>query len=369
MRTRHWRPAAPGVHILTHLFTLDTARPHDAAGPRVPFQATFALLPLFAFGASACGKGKGTRSCLGTATPPCPHWCAPGLASMAGKGKAAGITSRRDPQRLLRSGPLSLLQGSPATPRPTARRHRGRGDGDSIHQPRDTLCQQQGDTAVPFTSQCPPKRDRRRDPIGHPGTSTMEGTQPSSSLKSRGPAAARNTRGHQLTPTFPEGWCPPSAPLPKSPETCVCPGRRGEAGAWGRSPPACPSRAASAHLLSVVLLFLALALSRPRVPLQLQISNHPLEGNHVEGCHGWTGVTDGWVPRTDVCHGRTLAASHPVARCGLPCRSAATSSSTLRTSGSFSWCRERSPPEHPSMTQHRDVSTLQPPVPSTTGTA
>lgn len=52
------------------------------------------------------------------------------------------------------------------------------------------------------------------------------------------------------------------------------------------TPPSCPSRAASAHL-RVILLFLALALGRPWVRSELQIRNHPLEGDH-----GWVGDTD-----------------------------------------------------------------------------
>jgi len=149
------------------------------------------------------------------------------LAWQGGDG-GAGVTSRRDPQCLLHSGPLGLLRGAPAARQPATRCHGGRGDGDSIHQSRDTLCQQRGDTAAPFTSRCPLNRDRRRDPIRHPRILTIEGTQHPPSLKSQGPATECNTHGHQLTLSFPEGRCPPSAPLPKSPETCVHPGRRGE---------------------------------------------------------------------------------------------------------------------------------------------
>lgn len=61
-RTHQWHPRAPGIPSLTHLFTLDTACPHNAASPRVPFQATLALLSLFAFGAGTCRKGTGTQS-------------------------------------------------------------------------------------------------------------------------------------------------------------------------------------------------------------------------------------------------------------------------------------------------------------------
>lgn len=61
MQTCWWHPQAPGMPSVTHLFTLDAACPHDAAGPRVPFQAPLALLPLLAFWAGACRKGKETR--------------------------------------------------------------------------------------------------------------------------------------------------------------------------------------------------------------------------------------------------------------------------------------------------------------------
>lgn len=161
----------------------------------------------------------------------------PGASQHSGEGKAAGITSCGDSQCLLRSGPLGLLRGAPTAPWPAARCHGGRCDRDGIHQPWDTLDQQQGDTTAPFTSQGPPKDDRRRDPTGHPRTLAVEDTQSSSSPKSWGPAAECNTRGHQLTLSFPEGWCPPSAPLPKSPETCVCPGRRSELAVGGSGLP------------------------------------------------------------------------------------------------------------------------------------
>lgn len=90
--------AAPSSSSVTHLLPLGAARPQDATGPRVPFQATLALLPFFSFG--ACGQRRGTWTLwvltpLGTATLLCPS-----------------VTSCRHPQPLLRSGPLRLLWGA-----------------------------------------------------------------------------------------------------------------------------------------------------------------------------------------------------------------------------------------------------------------
>lgn len=70
--------AAPGSTSVTHLLALGAAHPQDATGPRVPFQATFAFLPFFSFGASACGHRRGTwmlwvLTPLGAATLLCPH--------------------------------------------------------------------------------------------------------------------------------------------------------------------------------------------------------------------------------------------------------------------------------------------------------
>lgn len=184
--------AAPSSSSVTHLLPLGAARPQDATGPRVPFQATLALLPFFSFG--ACGHRRGTWTLwvltpLGTATLLCPS-----------------VTSCRRPQPLLRSGPLRLLWGAQTPSRPAVRCHGRGGDGDGIHQPRDTLCRRRGDTS-------------------------FEPCQPA-----RGHQAQR-----QLTPSFPEGCRLSSAPLPKSPDACDCPGRDREIQPDGRggSPQAC----------------------------------------------------------------------------------------------------------------------------------
>lgn len=227
--------AAPSSSSVTHLLPLGAARPQDATGPRVPFQATLALLPFFSFG--ACGHGRGTwmlrvLTPLGTATLLRPS-----------------VTSRRHPQPLLRSGPLRLLWGARTPSRPAVRCHGRGGDGDGIHQPRDTLCRRRGDTS-------------------------FEPCQP----------ARRHRAQRQLTPSFPEGWRLSSAPLPKSPDACDCPGRDREIqpdGRGGVPPGLWPPKA---HL-GIVLLLLALVLGRPRVPSELQVSDHTLQDTGA-GRHG-----------------------------------------------------------------------------------
>lgn len=181
--------------------------------PESPFKPRSPFSPFSPFWPVPVGKER-TQAWLGTATPPRPHLCAPG------KGKAAGITSRGDPQRLLRPDPLGLLQGPPATPRAAAPRHGGGGDGDSVHQPWDTLCQQRGDTVAPRSA------SRKGQVLGHHQAPHDLGHAGHSALLIARISGC-NTCWQQLTSTLPEGCCPPSIPLPKSPETCLrC--RRGE---------------------------------------------------------------------------------------------------------------------------------------------
>lgn len=242
--------------------------PESPFKPRSPFSpfSPFRLVPV---------EKEMDQLWLGMATPPCPPLCA------LGKGKAAGITSRGDPQRLLHPGPLSLLWGPPATPRATAPCHRGGGHGNSIHQPWDSLHQQQGDTVALLTPQCRPVGDSCWDTIKHPMTSAMHGTQPSLSLEFWGlalsatPAGSNSPRPCQRAAVHLPSHCQ----NPQRPVFAREKGVRAELGAWWGAPLSPPGRADSAHLC-IILLVLALVLGCPRVPSELQICNHPLQGDH-----------------------------------------------------------------------------------------